>query len=60
MALDVESVLDGGVNGQEALRGTGRFEALHLALAPSHRQMRVLGPIVFAQALFMASAQSLQ
>jgi hypothetical protein len=40
------------------LRGTGRFEALHLALASSHRQMRVLGPIVLAQALFMASAQS--
>ena len=58
IALDVESVLDGGVNGQEPLRGTWRFEALHLALASSHRQMRVLGPIVFAQALFMASAQS--
>jgi hypothetical protein len=40
------------------LRGTGRFEALHLTLASPHRQMRVLGPIVLAQALFMASAQS--
>jgi len=56
MALDVESVLDGGVNGQEALGGSGRFETLHLALASSHRQVRILGPIVPAQALFMASA----
>ena len=35
MALDVEGVLDGGVNGQEALGGSGRFETLHLALASS-------------------------
>src|SRR5690242_13099824 len=34
MALDVESVLDGRMNGQEALSGSGRFETLHLALAP--------------------------
>jgi hypothetical protein len=32
-----------------------RFEALHLALSPSHRLMRILGPIVLAQPLFMAS-----
>jgi hypothetical protein len=30
-----------------------RFEALHLALSPS--LMRILGPIVLAQPLFMAS-----
>jgi hypothetical protein len=59
MALDVESVLDGGMNGQEALGGSGRFETLHLALTPSRRQVRILSPIVLAQALFMASRQYL-
>jgi hypothetical protein len=58
MALDVECVVDGGVNGQETLGGSGRFETLHLALAPSCRLMRILGPIVCAQALVMASRQS--
>jgi hypothetical protein len=48
MALDVESVLDGGVNGQEALGRSGRFETLHLALAPSCRLVRILSPIVRA------------
>src|SRR6202044_4278363 len=42
MALDVECVVDGGVNGQETLGGSGRFETLHLALAPSCRLMRIL------------------
>ena len=51
MALDVECVVDGGVNGQETLGGSGRFETLHLALAPSCRLMRILGPVVCAQAL---------
>ncbi len=58
MALDVECVVDGGVNGQETLGGSGRFETLHLALAPSCRLMRILGPVVCAQALVMASRQS--
>ena len=48
MALDVECVVDGGVNGQETLGGSGRFETLHLALAPSSRLMRILGPVVCA------------
>jgi hypothetical protein len=49
MALDVEGVEDSGVNGQEALGWSGRFETLHLALAPSCRLVRILGPIVLAQ-----------
>jgi hypothetical protein len=36
MALDIERVVDGGVNGQKALSRSRRFEALHLALAPPH------------------------
>ena len=54
MALDLERVVDGGVNGQETLGGSRRFETLHLALAPSCRLMRILGPIVLAQPLLMA------
>jgi hypothetical protein len=38
MALNVERIVDGGVNGQEPLRSSGRFEALHPPLAGSHRQ----------------------
>jgi hypothetical protein len=34
MALDIERVVDGGVNRQKALCRSGRFEPLHLALAP--------------------------
>jgi hypothetical protein len=55
MALNIERVMDDGVNRQEPLRRSGRFETLHLPLASSHRQMRILGPIVFPQALLMAS-----
>jgi len=58
MALDVKGVLDSGVNGQKALGGSGRFETLHLALTPSCRLVRILSPIVLAQALLVASRQS--
>ena len=58
MALDVERVVNGGVNGQEALGWSGRFEPLHLTLAPSCRLMRILGPIVLARPLLMARRQS--
>ena len=37
VALEVEAVVDGGVQGNEALRGRGRFEPLHLALSSPHR-----------------------
>ncbi len=37
MALDVEGVVDGGVNRQEALGGSGRLEPLLLSLSPPNR-----------------------
>ena len=40
IALGVEIVVDGGVNGQEVLRRSRRFEALHLVLAPSRIQCK--------------------
>ena len=58
MALQVESVVDGGVKAEEALRRSGRLEALHLALAPTHHLMRILRPIVFSQALLMVAGKS--
>ena len=53
MALDVEGVVDGAVRGEEALSGAGGLEPLHLALPSSHRLVRVLRPIVLAQALLV-------
>ena len=53
MALDVESVVHGGVSREEFLRGAGALEALHLALPPPHRLMRILGPIVLPPAALM-------
>jgi hypothetical protein len=39
MALKVEVIVDGGMHTEEALSGSSRLEALHLALASSHRLM---------------------
>ena len=39
MALDVEEVVDDRMDGEEPLRGRGRFEPLHLSLSSSHRLM---------------------
>jgi hypothetical protein len=57
MALNVEGVVDGGVHAEEALGGSSRLEALHLALSPPHRLMRVFGPIVSPESLFMGAGQ---
>src|SRR5215207_3371097 len=53
MTLDVEGIVDGGVRGEKSLSGAGGLEPLHLALPSSHRLVRVLRPIVLAQALLM-------
>jgi hypothetical protein len=58
MALQVEGVVDGGVDAEKSLRRTGRFEPLHLALSSSHGLMRVLGTIVHAQPLFVPTGQT--
>ena len=43
---------------KKALGRSGRLEALHLALAPACRLMRVLGPVVLAQALLVAGQKT--
>jgi hypothetical protein len=39
MALEVESVVSGGVHAQKTLGGASRLEPLHFALSSSHRLM---------------------
>jgi hypothetical protein len=57
MALKVEGIVDGGMHAKEALGGSSRLEALHLALSSSHHLMRVFGPIVPPEPLFMRAGQ---
>ena len=37
VALDAEEIVDSGVYGKKSLGGSGRLEALHLALSSPHR-----------------------
>jgi hypothetical protein len=55
MALDVEGVVDGGMDREESLRRAGALEALHLALPPPRRLMRILDAIVFPSPTLMAA-----
>jgi hypothetical protein len=43
MALKIEGVVHGRMDIEEALGGSSRFKALHLALSSSHRLMGVFG-----------------
>ena len=58
MALDVEGVAHGGVNGKKRLGRAWTLEALHLALSSSRWLIRVLGTIVFPAAAFKATINS--
>ena len=51
VAINVEEVIDGGMNIQKALSRSRRLEALLFLLASADRQMRVLTPIIPKQAL---------
>jgi hypothetical protein len=53
MALDIEGVVNNGVDAGEALGGAGRLEALQLPFSPTHRLVRDLRPAVLAQVLLM-------
>lgn len=48
MTLQIEGVVDRGVDGNEALGLSLGCEALHLPLASSDWKMRVPGPVVVA------------
>ena len=58
MALQVEGVVDGGMDAEKPLCGAGRFKPLHFPLPPSHNLVRVLGAIVRAQPLLMTTGQT--
>ena len=58
MALQVEGVVDRGVEAEKSLRGTGRLEPLHLALLLLHGLMRVFGTIVHPQPLLVPTTQA--
>jgi DNA mismatch endonuclease Vsr len=47
----------GGKSAEKPLGGSRRFEPLQLAFAPSHHLMRIFCPIVFAEPLFVRTAQ---
>ena len=57
MALKIEGAVNSGVHVEKTLGGASRLEPLHFALSSSHRLMRVLGSIVFAQPLLMRTGQ---
>jgi hypothetical protein len=57
MALKVEDAVDGGMHAEEALGGSSRFEPLHFALSPSHRLMRVFGPVIHPESLIVRAGQ---
>jgi hypothetical protein len=51
ITLNVEGVVDSGVNRQKSLSRSSRFEPLHAPLPLPDRKMRVLGSIVLSKAL---------
>ena len=56
MSLMVESVVDRGMDVEKPLRGSRRFEPLHLALSSPHDLMGVFSAIVFSAAPIMRAA----
>jgi hypothetical protein len=58
MSLDVEDVVNGGVDRDEALGRAGRFEAVHLAFSSPHRLVRILCPVVCTQTLIVPPRES--
>src|SRR5687768_5711175 len=59
MALEVEAVVGGGLEIEEALGRAGRFEPLHLAFASPDRLMRIFRSVVgsFAGDMLCRQAQ---
>jgi len=57
MALDVESVVDGGVDRQEPLGGSRRLEPLMFSFASTNRLVGILRPVVRSQSLIVNRSQ---
>src|SRR4051794_3568439 len=58
MALQVEGVVDGGMQAEKSLRRAGRLEPLHLALSSSYSLMRVFGAIAHPPSLLVPRTQA--
>jgi hypothetical protein len=58
VALHIERIVNGRVDGNKALSRFGGFEALHRSFASSKRPMRVLRSIVGAKALLVQSREA--
>jgi hypothetical protein len=57
VALQV-NVVDGGMAAKKSLRGSGRFDPLHLALSSADHLVGVFGAIVCPQPLLMTAGQA--
>ena len=57
MALNVEIVVDGGVDREKALSRSGGLEALHFSLPSSDRLVGIFCSIVLPQPLLMFRRQ---
>jgi hypothetical protein len=53
MALGVEVVVDGGMDGKETLGCPGRLETLHFSFSSSDGLVRILSPIVHVLPTFV-------
>src|SRR4051794_5890418 len=58
MTLQVEGVVDGGMQAEKSLRGSGRLEPLHFALSSSYDLMRVFSAVVHAPPLLVPAGQA--
>jgi hypothetical protein len=54
----IEGAAGGGMNQTGSAELSGRLEPLHLELTSPHRLVRILGSVVWAQPLLMASGKS--
>src|SRR5207302_10688229 len=58
VALKIERVVDGGMDAEKALCGSGRLEPLHFALWPADGLMAILDAVVLSEALLMTAGQA--
>src|SRR6266852_9571732 len=58
MALNIECVVDGGMQGEEALSRSCGLEPLHLSLASADRLVRNFRPVVLPQASLVVRRQT--
>ncbi len=58
MAVNVDVVVDSGMDIEESLRRSREFEPLLLLFASAYAQMRIFATIILPQALLMNSTES--